>query len=83
MPTPWLWEGWTLPSSGRYVEENAESVALARTVLEACLPAEPVSLEVRATWDAPDWDSDTGIRHIRVPDVLRHLMPDTRQVSSA
>lgn len=81
VPTPWLWEGWTLPSSDRYAEENAEHIALARTVLEACLPAEPVPLDVRAVWDAPDWDADTGIRRIGVPDVLRRLMPETRLVT--
>ncbi|WP_326658280.1 hypothetical protein [Streptomyces sp. NBC_00385] len=81
VPTPWLWEGWTLPSSDRYAEEKAGNVALVRTVLEACLPAEPVPREVRAVWDAPDWDADTGIRRIGVPDVLRRLMPETRLVT--
>ncbi|TXS34916.1 hypothetical protein [Streptomyces sp. OR43] len=81
VPTPWLWEGWTLPSSDRYADENAESVAHARTVLEACLPAEPVPREVRAVWDVPDRDADTGIRRIGVPDVLRRLMRDTRRVT--
>ncbi|MFI6965734.1 hypothetical protein [Streptomyces sp. NPDC050255] len=81
VPTPWLWEGWTLPSSDRYVDEDAESIAHARTVLEAFLPGEPVPREVRAVWDAPDWDADTGIRRIGVPDVLRRLMPETRLVT--
>ncbi|MFE9814943.1 hypothetical protein [Streptomyces sp. NPDC005773] len=81
VPTPWLWEGWTLPSSDRYVDEDAESIAQVRTVLEACLPAGPVPREVRAVWDAPDWDADTGIRRIGVPDVLRRLMPETRLVT--
>ncbi|MDP5314412.1 MULTISPECIES: hypothetical protein [Streptomyces] len=81
VPTPWLWEGWTLPSSDRYVDEDAESIAHVRAVLEACLPDEPVPREVRAVWDAPDWDADTGIRRIGVPDVLRRLMPETRLVT--
>ncbi|MFI7366142.1 hypothetical protein ACIBO4_28760 [Streptomyces sp. NPDC050149] len=81
VPTPWLWEGWTLPSSDRYVDEDAESIAHARTVLEAFLPGEPVPREVRAVWDAPDWDADTGIRRIGVPDVLRRLMSETRLVT--
>lgn len=81
VPTPWLWEGWTLPSSDRYVDEDAESIAHVRAVLEACLPDEPVPREVRAVWDAPDWDAGTGIRRIGVPDVLRRLMPETRLVT--